>query len=156
MTGVTTEADLDVVRGFWNALYDRDWERIASFFGPTSVYWDVPVGPSAAARGPADIVSRLKLGLDGLSEYEQFEGPVVANNGVVMTEHREVWHWSSGETASLPFVSVMTVADGVITLWKDYWDYATLMQAAPATWHDRLANADLSWVYDASGDGLAP
>jgi hypothetical protein len=50
----------------------------------------------------------------------------------------------------------MTVVDGVITLWKDYWDYNTLMQAAPASWHQRLADADLSWVYDASADGLAP
>jgi hypothetical protein len=73
-----------------------------------------------------------------------------------VTEHREVWHWPTGETASLPFVSVMTVADGVITLWKDYWDYNTLMQAAPESWHQRLADADLSWTYDASADGLAP
>ena len=53
-------------------------------------------------------------------------------------------------------VSVMVVQDDVITLWKDYWDFATLMDAAPAAWHDRLANADLSWVYDATEDGLAP
>ena len=153
---MTTGGEIALVRGFWQALYDRDWDRIASHFGPTSVYWDVPVGPAAAAKGPADIVSRLKLGLDGLAGYEQFEGPIVTNGEVVMTEHREVWHWPTGETASLPFVSVMTVADGVITLWKDYWDYATLMNAAPPAWHDRLATADLSWVYDASGDGLAP
>jgi limonene-1,2-epoxide hydrolase len=153
---MAVDDDIRQVRGFWQALYDRDWDRIASFFGPDSVYWDVPVGPGAAAKGPADIVSRLKLGLDGLAGYEQFEGPVIAADGHVMTEHREVWHWPSGETASLPFVSVMRVSDGVIVLWKDYWDYATLMQAAPASWHDRLDNADLSWVYDASNDGLAP
>jgi limonene-1,2-epoxide hydrolase len=153
---VTGDADIECVRGFWQALYDRAWDRIASYFGPESVYWDVPVGPTAAAKGPADIVARLRLGLDGLAGYEQFEGSVVANDGIVMTEHREVWHWPTGEMASLPFVSVMTVADGVITLWKDYWDYPTLMQAAPESWHQRLANADLPWVYDASGDGLAP
>ncbi len=50
----------------------------------------------------------------------------------------------------------MEVTGGVITLWKDYWDYATLMNAAPAVWHERLAGADLSWVYDASEDRLAP
>jgi limonene-1,2-epoxide hydrolase len=148
--------DIELVRGFWAALYDRDWDRIASYFGPDSVYWDVPVGPGAAAKGPTDIVSRLKLGLEGLAGYEQFEGPVVAQDGHVMTEHREVWHWPTGETASLPFTSVMQVSNGLITLWKDYWDYNTLMQAAPAAWHERLDNADLSWVYDATNDGLAP
>ena len=149
-------ASADLVKRFWVALYDRDWEAVASFFGPTSVYWDVPVGPTAAAKGPADIVSRLKLGLEGLSGYEQFEGPVVEQGRYVVTEHREVWHWPSGETASLPFVSMMEVEGDTITLWKDYWDYATLMNAAPASWHERLATADLSWVYDASADGLAP
>ena len=149
-------ASADLVKRFWVALYDRDWEAVASFFGPTSVYWDVPVGPTAAAKGPADIVSRLKLGLEGLSGYEQFEGPVVEQGRYVVTEHREVWHWPSGETASLPFVSVMEVEGDTITLWKDYWDYGTLMNAAPAAWHERLDNADLSWIYDASADGLAP
>jgi limonene-1,2-epoxide hydrolase len=149
-------ASADVVRAFWKALYARDWDGIASFFGPESVYWDVPVGPSAAAKGPADIVSRLQLGLEGLAGYEQFEGPVISEGRYVVTEHREVWHWPTGETASLPFTSVMEVDGDVITLWKDYWDYGTLMNAAPAVWHERLATADLSWVYDASGDGLAP
>lgn len=146
----------DLVRRFWAALYARDWDAVASFFDPSSVYWDVPLGPSTAAKGPADIVARLQLGLAGLAGYEHFEGPVVAQDGLVVTEHREVWHWPTGETASLPFVSVMGVAGDTITLWKDYWDYATLMNAAPAAWHERLANADLSWVYDASADGLAP
>jgi hypothetical protein len=31
-----------------------------------------------------------------------------------------------------------------------------LMNAAPAVWHQRLATADLSWMYDATNDGLAP
>ena len=145
-----------VVQRFWEALYSRDWDLIASFFGPTSVYWDVPVGPTAAGKGPADIVARLQLGLEGLAGYEHFAGPIVEQGRFVVTEHREVWHWPTGETASLPFVSMMEVHDGTITLWKDYWDYSTLMNAAPAVWHERLANADLSWVYDASNDGLCP
>ncbi len=146
----------DVVRRFWAALYERDWTAIGSFFDASSVYWDVPLGPTAAARGPANIVSRLQLGLEGLSGYEHHEGPVVSQGDLVVTEHREVWHWPTGETASLPFVSVMTVQDGTIRLWKDYWDHKTLWDAAPAAWHERLLTADLSWVYDASSDGLAP
>ena len=80
---------------------------------------------------------------------------MVESGDTVVTEHREVWHWDSGETASLPFVSVMRVDGDLIALWKDYWDYGTLMNAAPAAWHDLLADADLSWIYDASADGLA-
>jgi limonene-1,2-epoxide hydrolase len=146
----------DLVQRFWKTLYARDWDGVAGFFGPDSVYWDVPVGPSAAGKGPASIVARLQLGLAGLAGYEHYEGPIVCQGRYVVTEHREVWHWPTGETVSLPFVSMMEVEGDIITLWKDYWDYSTLMNAAPAVWHERLATADLSWVYDATEDGLAP
>jgi limonene-1,2-epoxide hydrolase len=153
---VAEQDNAEIVRGFWKSLYARDWEGMQAFFGPDSVYWDVPVGPGAAAKGPKDIVARLQLGLEGLAGYEHFEGPVIAQDRYVVTEHREVWHWETGETASLPFTSVMEVDGGVITLWKDYWDYGTLMNAAPDAWHQRLDTADLSWMYDATGDGLIP
>ena len=68
-----------------------------------------------------------------------------------MTEHAETWHWPTGETVTLPFVSVQRVVGDHIVLWKDYWDYQTLMNAAPADWQERLASADLGWIFDATG-----
>lgn len=137
---------------FWAALYDRDWPRIRSFFGPDSIYYDVPTGPSTAGVGPDSIEARLRLGLEGLVGYEHHDGVVAeAPGGVVVTEHTEVWTWQTGETVALPFVSVQHVTDGVITLWKDYWDLQTLMTAAPPAWHERLDTADLSWVVDVTG-----
>jgi limonene-1,2-epoxide hydrolase len=140
-----------VVAGFWGALYARDWERVAGFFGPESLYWDVPVGPAAAGRGPGSIVARLRLGLDPLTGYEHDHLRTVSDGATVVTEHTETWRWSSGEQVTLPFVSVQVVDGDVIVLWKDYWDQQTLMSAAPQWWHDRLAAADLSWIHDATG-----
>ncbi len=140
-----------VATAFWSALYDRDWERIRSFFAEDSIYYDVPVGAGAAGRGPDSIEARLRLGLEGLSGYEHRPGIMVAEGDMVVTEHVEVWHWPSGETVALPFVSVQQVRDGKIMVWKDYWDQQTLMNAAPASWHERLDNADLSWIFDATG-----
>ena len=142
----------EVVALFWQALYDRDWTRIGSFFGGDSIYYDVPTGPSTAGRGPADIVSRLQLGLVGLAGYDHGPSTVVNAGPIVMTEHAEYWRWSTGEEVTLPFVSVQHVHDGLITLWRDYWDLQTLMDAAPQVWQDRLATADLSWLYDATQD----
>ena len=62
MSSVPTQ----VAAAFWAALYDRDWPRIRSFFGPDSIYYDVPTGPSSAGVGPASIEARLRLGLEGL------------------------------------------------------------------------------------------
>jgi limonene-1,2-epoxide hydrolase len=149
---VTTAAEnRNTVERFWEALYARDWPLLRSFLTDESIYFDVPVGPSAAAVGPADIEQRLRLGLEPLSGYDHGEGTIVADGEVVMTEHAETWHFPTGEVVTLPFVSVQRVRDDRILLWKDYWDYQTLMNGAPAWWHERLANADLSWVTDVTG-----
>ena len=141
----------EIAERFWSALYARDWERIAGFFGPDSLYWDVPVGPTAAARGPEHIVDRIRLGFEPLEKLEHDPLRVVSQGDVVVTEHTETWHWPSGERVTLPFVSVQVVDGDVITLWKDYWDQQTLMAAAPQWWHERLASADLGWIHDATG-----
>ncbi len=148
-------AESEVTAAFWETLYQHDWEGVASFFGPESIYFDVPTGPATAAKGAADIVARLRLGLDPVSGHDH--GPravVLADPPVVMTEHTEIWHWPSGESATLPFVSVQYVTDGIITMWKDYWDYNTLLQAAPSDWQERLFTVDLHWLYDATDHPL--
>jgi len=140
-----------VTQAFWEALYARDWERIASFFGPDSIYYDVPIGPAAAAKGPGDIVKRLKLGLEPLVGYDHGPATVVSEGDIVVTEHTEMWEWPTGERATLPFTSIQHVVDGTITRWKDYWDLRTLLGSGPPTWEEDLGRSDLSWMFDATG-----
>ncbi|HZN15924.1 MAG TPA: nuclear transport factor 2 family protein [Acidimicrobiales bacterium] len=147
-----TDGASAVVERFWAALYDRDWPRIRSFFDADSIYYDVPTGPATAARGPEGIEARLRLGLEGLAGYEHQPGLLaVGADGVVLTEHTEVWHWRTGETVALPFVSVQRVRGDTIELWKDYWDYATLINGAPPWWVEEIMAADLPWLFDATG-----
>ena len=140
-----------VADAFWAGLYDRDWDRIRSFFDPDSIYYDVPTGTIAAAKGPADIEKRLKLGLEQLSGYDHGPATVVAEGPIVVTEHTEHWVWPSGHEATLPFVSIQHVHDGIITLWRDYWDLGTLMAQGPPDWQDQLMAGDLSWITDVTG-----
>jgi ketosteroid isomerase-like protein len=141
----------DTVLGMWKALSARDWDGIKPFLSDDCIYFDVPTGPSLAARGPEDIVKRLKSGIEPLESYENFPGLVVDNGTDVMVEHHEEWHWPTGESAVLNFVSVHRVANGKITLWKDYWDMGALANNAPPTWMEDLMKADLTWIYDATG-----
>jgi limonene-1,2-epoxide hydrolase len=140
-----------ITSAFWDALYARHWERVRSFFGPESIYVDVPTGPAAAARGPENIEKRLRLGLEKLSGYLHGPATVVAEGGIVVTEHTETWEWPTGETATLPFVSVQHVDGGTITLWKDYWDLGTLVGSAPPDWMEQLMAGDMSWMTDVTG-----
>ena len=140
-----------VVQGMWEALSARDWDRLMTFLGEDCIYLDVPVGPTAAARGPVDIVKRLKIGLQPLASYENFPGLMIGNGSDVMYEHHEQWRWATGESAVLRFVSVHRVTGGRITLWKDYWDMGALTDHAPPSWLADFATADMSWVFDATG-----
>ena len=137
-----------VSAAFWAALYERDWGLIRSFFGPDSIYYDVPTGTTAAAQGPEGIEKRLKLGLELLSGYDHGPATIVAEGPIVVTEHTEHWTWPSGHTATLPFVSIQHVHGGIITLWRDYWDLGTLMASGPPDWQEQLMAGDLSWMVD--------
>ena len=139
----------------WKALSARDWD----------VAEDLPVRrlhlPRRARRarprpraGPEDIVKRLKIGIEPLASYENFDGLMLDNGADVMYEHHEEWHWPTGESAVLKFVTVHRVENGKITLWKDYWDMGALANHAPPTWLEDFANADMSWMFDATGSGL--
>ena len=147
---MNADADLDLVRRFWAALYARDWPLVQTFFDDRSQYWDVPTGPEAAAVGPAAIEGRLLLGLEPLAHYHHDIEAMVASDGIVVTEHAETWEWPTGESVTLPFVSMQRLRDGVIGRWVDYWNMPTLMDAAPQWWHERLFTSDLAWLTDLS------
>ncbi len=141
----------DTVFGMWKALSNRDWETLKTFVSDDCIYVDMPVGPAAAARGPENIVKRLKIGLEPLAGYENHDGVLVSNGADAMYEHSETWTFKTGESGVLRFVTVHKVVDGKITLWKDYWDFNGLTSFAPPTWLEELATADMSWVFDATG-----
>lgn len=145
----------EAVLGLWRTLSARDWDGLADWLTDDCVYVDMPVGPTAAARGPVDIVKRLQVGLLELESYENHDGLIAvradAAGDVVMYEHSETWTFTSGEVVELPFVSVHRVRDGRVALWKDYWDFGGVQSAAPPDWMDRLMTADTSWIFDASG-----
>lgn len=136
---VTSEDNRRRVQEFWDALYRRDWEAIASFFTDGSEYTDVPSPADDVAHGPAQIVARLRLGLERIADYGHELRLMVAEGDTVVTEHSETWHWHTGEEVTLPFVSVQELRDGAIVRWWDYWDLQTLMNAAPDWWIEHVA-----------------
>ncbi len=149
MTEASTTAARDVVLGMWQALSRRDWDAVKAFLSEDCLYVDMPI-PAAAARGPDDVIKRLKLGLEPLAGYQNHDGLLLSNGSDVMYEHSETWNWLTGETALLHFVTVHKVDGGKITLWKDYSDFNTLFSIAPPNYFENLANGDVSWVFDAS------
>jgi limonene-1,2-epoxide hydrolase len=142
MTAVTDTdaANVELVRGFWAALGRRDFDAVGAYMAADGHYVDVAVKDTEpGARGPEQTAARLRLGLDPLHGYELHDGPIVASGGYVVTEHSETWTWEPGVSATLPFTSVMQVSGGKVDRWWDYFDLATLMNAAPQWWLDHVA-----------------
>jgi limonene-1,2-epoxide hydrolase len=150
MSEASTIAVRDVVLGMWQALSRRDWDAVKTFLSADCLYVDMPI-PALSARGQDDIVKRLKILVDRLAGYEGHDGVLVSNGSDVMYEHSETWTFPSGEKGTLRLVTVHKVVDGKITVWKDYWDMATLMSFAPPTYFEGFGAGDTSWVVDATG-----
>jgi limonene-1,2-epoxide hydrolase len=133
----TTEENRALVERFWQDLYRRDFDAVASYFTDQSHYTDV-CAPEEGAYGPERVVARLRLGIEPLAGYEHECKHIVADGDLVVTEHAELWQWHTGESVLLPFVSVHELRDGKIVRWHDYWDMQTLMNAAPQWWVEHI------------------
>jgi limonene-1,2-epoxide hydrolase len=127
------------VQRFWDTLYQRDFDTLATFFGPTSTYTDIATPADDLAVGPEQIIARLRLGIALLEEYRHKPILMISEGEVVVTEHVEEWKWKTGETVSFGFTSVHELEGGVITRWVDYWDLQTLLNAAPVWWIEEIA-----------------
>lgn len=127
------------IDGFWDLLYAKDWEALAALFAPEAEYTDVPTPDDDVARGPDQIIARLRLGLDPVPEFVHHPGHVLADDRMVMTEHAEEWRFHTGEVAKVHFVSVHEFDDeGRIVRWWDYPDLNTLLENAPQWWIEHI------------------
>jgi limonene-1,2-epoxide hydrolase len=53
---------------------------------------------------------------------------IAAAGNVVLNERVDDFHHSSGAVISLPVMGTLTVVDGRITVWRDYFDSAAMEQ----------------------------
>jgi ketosteroid isomerase-like protein len=130
-------ANKALIERFWEDMGRRDFGAVRGYFTADAHYTDVPA-PEDGARGPDAIEARLRLGIEPLERYVPRPGKMVAEGDMVILEHSEEWHWGTGETVVLPFVSVFELRDGLIARWWDYWDMGTLINAAPQWWIDHI------------------
>ncbi len=134
-----------VVAQLWAALYRKDFDGVAACIAEDGHYEDVPA-PDAGATGPANVVKRLRVGLDPVVRFEHEIRRVVAEGESVVVEHTETWHFETGESLRNPFVTIHVVRDGKIALWRDYWDLNGMMSQAPRWWIERLAgHTEAEW-----------
>ncbi len=142
---MATEENKRVVAQLWECLYRKDFDGVAACMADDGLYEDVPA-PDRGARGPANVVKRLRVGLDPVARFEHEIHRVVAEGDSVLVEHTETWHFETGEQLTNRFVTVHELRDGKVALWRDYWDLNTMMAQAPKWWIERIArHSEAEW-----------
>ncbi len=131
-------ANKQLIEKFWRDLYRRDFAAVGAYFAENGEYTDVPTPEDDVARGPAEVEARLRLGLEPLKAIYHHPRHMIAEGNLVMTEHEEEWHWPSGESVTIRFVSVHEIRDGKIVRWWDYPDLQKLLAAAPKWWVEHV------------------
>lgn len=127
MTDTAREA-IAVVTAFFKAMETLDYDRALPLIAPDCEYTNLPM---ATVRGPEGVRAVL----------EPFFAPTLANEfqflrcfaegGQVCVERLDRHKLGPDRWAELPVVGVIEVENGLIKVWRDYFDLATLVRQWP-------------------------
>ena len=114
----------EVVAAFIQAFEAMDFEAALSFIAPECEYTNVPMG---SAKGPEGVRSVLEPFFAPLDEND-FVIHRKAVEGKVVFYERLDRHRLGDSWRELPVIGVFEVEDGLITLWREYFDLATALK----------------------------
>jgi len=115
-------APLEIVQSFMSAMERLDYDTAMRYVAPDCEYTNIPMG---TVRGPEGIRSVL----------QPFFAPTITNewrilrtatDGPVVFMERLDRHQLAKGWVELPVNGVWEVHDGLITVWRDYFDLATI------------------------------
>lgn len=131
--GLAMSRNADRLRQLFVDLERLDFAAVASHCTEDCSYEDVPYA-EATVVGRDAIRAKLELGLGTLERLPTTIHELLEQGDTIMVERTEVWHHPTGERATLPVAAVFKFRDGLISLWRDYWDAPTLFRQQPASW----------------------
>ncbi len=118
----------EVVHAFIAAIEARDLDRALELVSDDVEYDNVPLGK---VHGPAAMRATLAPFLAAASEIEWIIERQAAEGHVVFNERRDRFHMPGG-WIDLPVIGVWVVHDGLISLWRDYFDEASFRRQLEA------------------------
>lgn len=123
----------DPIADAWAAAWSSlDGEQVAAVFAPDGVYEDVPT--ATTVQGSAEISEWARGYFAELTEVTQTIPAATATpDGVVAEWLVEATHRETGNALSYRGVSILTVADGLITRETAYYDNATYIAQTGGT-----------------------
>lgn len=135
---MSVEENKKTVETMWNALSDMNWETLKSCLSDDIHYEDIPT-EDPGARGPENVVKRLAIAFDHLSDHQHTIHHLVADGDVVFLDHTEVWTFKTGEKVTNQFATMHEMSGGKISKWSDYWDVSSFVSQFPAWFLEEMA-----------------
>ena len=128
VVGVPTRSPSETVTAFIEALERRDLDTALGFVADGCEYDNVPMGKVFGPDGIRGLLAPM-LGAATTIEWvvhrQASEGPLVFNERVDRFEMPFGW-------IEIPVTGVWEVHDGLITLWRDYFDEGTYRRQLPS------------------------
>ncbi len=126
------------VDAMWRALSAKDWPALEACLHPDVFYEDVPT-EDLGARGPQNVVKRLSIAFDHLSNHKHTIHHLICEDDVVFLDHTEVWTFTSGEKATNRFATLHEMKDAKIIKWSDFWDMKKFVGQFPQWFLEEMA-----------------
>ena len=121
----------DIVEGFFEAIYDLDFDRALAFMTDDASYHDLPV-PTDPTVGKEAIRKKLDFMIAGGVTSMDYEiRHLLSRDDVVLVERSETWHFPSGAKPTLRVMCAIELDDGLIKAWREYWNGEELMSQMP-------------------------
>jgi len=120
---------LEIVNAFLAAAAKRDYDTALPLLAEDVEYQNMPI---AAVHGREAVKEQLEFLMATTDDGEWRIDRQLAEGDLVMNERVDRF-LIGGKWAELPVAGVFVVRDGLITLWRDYFDLQTIMgQLAPS------------------------
>lgn len=123
-----TLSPMETVRRFMKLMEPLNYDEALKLVAADCAYINPP--PVGAVRGPAGIRAVLQP-FFGPTKENEFRVLRAAADGPVVLLERLDRHLFGEKWVELPVTGVYEVHDGVITYWRDYFDYPTIAGQLP-------------------------
>ncbi len=118
----------ETVHAFLNAVTAFDYDAAMTLIAEDCAYENMPMGK---AIGPAGVRGVLEPFFAPTLENEFLILRELTNGNTVFTERLDRHRLATG-WVELPVAGVWEVEDGLITVWREYFDAATILSKWPA------------------------
>ncbi len=121
---MTDDEKIAVVQEILDSWSAQDWARVEALFAPEGVLQSVMSEPVV---GRPAFAERLAVLADGLERIQLHIKAIGVIGGRVWVERVDDFD-TKGHHGEVPVVGILTVQDGMVTQWLEYYDRATLLR----------------------------